>query len=56
LIGRDDTNVQHPFKEKIYMAVLMIVALLVGAALAPWFGVDSRPGFTGRPDWRNRWS
>jgi hypothetical protein len=38
------------------MAVLMIVALLVGAALAPKYGVDSRHDFTGRPDWRNRWS
>jgi hypothetical protein len=36
------------------MAALALFALLVGAVLAPKFGVDSRPGFTGRPDWRGR--
>jgi hypothetical protein len=36
------------------MAGLVLLALLVGAALAPRFGVDSRAEFTGRPDWRNR--
>ena len=36
------------------MAVLALLALLVGAVLAPKFGIDSRPGFTGRPDWRGR--
>jgi hypothetical protein len=36
------------------MAVLALLALLVGAVIAPKFGVDSRPGFTGRPDWRGR--
>ena len=35
------------------MAILILVALLVGAALAPRYGTDSRPGFTGRADWRN---
>mgnify|MGYP001197267672 CR=1 FL=1 len=35
------------------MAGLILLALLVGAVLAPRFGVDSRPEFTGRPDWRN---
>jgi hypothetical protein len=35
------------------MAALVLIALLVSAALAPRFGVDSRPGFTGRADWRN---
>lgn len=38
------------------MAGLVLVALLVGAAVAPWLGTDSRKEFTGRPDWRNRWS
>jgi hypothetical protein len=38
------------------MAALVLIALLAGAALAPRFGADSRPDFTGRPDWRNRWS
>ena len=38
------------------MAGLVLFGLLVGALLAPRFGVDSRPGFTGRPDWRNRTS
>jgi hypothetical protein len=38
------------------MAALVLIALLAGAALAPRFGFDSRPQFTGRPDWRNRWS
>jgi hypothetical protein len=32
------------------VAILMLVALLVSAALAPKFGVDSRRGFTGHPD------
>ncbi len=36
------------------MAGLILLALLVAGSLAPRFGVDSRPGFTGRPDWRNR--
>ena len=36
------------------MAGLILIALLVGAALASKYGVDSRPGFDGRPDWRNR--
>ncbi len=36
------------------MAALALLALLVGAVVAPKFGVDSRPGFTGRPDWRGR--
>jgi hypothetical protein len=36
------------------MAGLILIALLVGAALAPRYGVDSRPGFSGRPDWRPR--
>ena len=36
------------------MAVIALLALFVGAVLAPKFGVDSRPGFTGRPDWRGR--
>ncbi len=34
------------------MAVLVLLALLVGAALAPRHGIDSRPQFTGHPDWR----
>ena len=36
------------------MAAVMLIALLAGAALAPRLGVDSRPGFNGRPDWRGR--
>ncbi len=36
------------------MAALVLLALLVGAFLAPKHGVDTRPGFTGRPDWRGR--
>jgi hypothetical protein len=36
------------------MAVLVLLSLLVGAVLAPRYGVDTRPGFTGRPDWRGR--
>jgi hypothetical protein len=36
------------------MAALVLIALLAGAGLAPRFGVDSRPQFTGTPDWRNR--
>jgi hypothetical protein len=36
------------------MAGLILIALLVGGALASRYGVDSRPGFSGRPDWRNR--
>ncbi len=35
------------------MAGLILLALLIGSVLAPRFGVDSRPEFTGRPDWRN---
>jgi hypothetical protein len=38
------------------MAALVLLALFVAAVLAPRFGVDSRPEFTGRPDWRNRLS
>ncbi|MEY2416413.1 MAG: hypothetical protein QOH53_1747 [Ilumatobacteraceae bacterium] len=38
------------------MAGLVLIVLLVGAAVAPRLGTDSRPGFTGHPDWRNRWS
>ena len=38
------------------MAALVLLALLVRAVLAPRYGVESRPGFTGRPDWRNRLS
>lgn len=38
------------------MAALILIALLVGAALAPRYGVDSRPEFTGHPDWRSRLS
>ena len=34
------------------MAGLVLITLLAGAALAARFGVDSRPGFSGRPDWR----
>jgi hypothetical protein len=36
------------------MAGLILIAMLALTALAPRHGVDSRPGFTGRPDWRNR--
>ena len=36
------------------MAILVLTALFVGAFLAPKHGVDSRPDFTGRPDWRGR--
>ncbi len=36
------------------MAGLILLALLVAAAVAPRFGVDSRREFTGHPDWRNR--
>lgn len=32
------------------MAGLILIALLVGAALAPRYGVDSRPGFARHPD------
>lgn len=38
------------------MAGVVLIALLVGAAVAPRHGAESRPEFTGRPDWRNRWS
>lgn len=38
------------------MAGLVLIALLVGAAVAPRHGTESRAEFTGRPDWRNRWS
>ncbi len=34
------------------MAALVLLGILVLAAVAPWFGVDSRPDFCGRPDWR----
>lgn len=36
------------------MPVLVVIAMFALAALAPRYGVDSRPDFTGRPDWRNR--
>lgn len=36
------------------MAGLILLALLVGSVLAPRYGVDSRPEFAGRPDWRRR--
>ena len=37
------------------MAGLILIAVLAGAAaLAPRFGVDTRPGFSGRPDWRSK--
>jgi hypothetical protein len=36
------------------MAALVLLALLASGALASRFGVDSRRGFDGRPDWRNR--
>lgn len=36
------------------MAALVLLALLVGAALAPRHGIDSRTQFTGQPDWRGR--
>ena len=36
------------------MGALVVLAMLVLAAVAPRFGVDSRPEFTTRPDWRNR--
>jgi hypothetical protein len=36
------------------MAAVALLALLVGAVLAPRYGIDSRPGFNGRPDWRGR--
>jgi hypothetical protein len=35
------------------MGALVVLAMLVLAAVAPRFGVDSRPEFTARPDWRN---
>lgn len=38
------------------MAALVLLALVVASVLAPRYGVDSRPEFTGRPDWRNRCS
>lgn len=34
------------------MVILLLVALLAVCLLAPKYGVDSRPGFDGRPDWR----
>lgn len=34
------------------MAAVVLLVLLVGAVFAPRHGVDSRPEFTGRPDWR----
>ena len=36
------------------MALLIVIALLTAGAFAPRYGADSRPGFSGRPDWRNR--
>jgi hypothetical protein len=36
------------------MAALVLLALFGSGALALRFGVDSRAGFGGRPDWRNR--
>jgi hypothetical protein len=36
------------------MAVLVLLALFGSGALVTRFGVDSRRGFDGRPDWRNR--
>ena len=36
------------------VAALMLISLLVGAALAPRYGAESRPDFTGHPDWRSR--
>jgi hypothetical protein len=36
------------------MAALVLLALFVSGALVSRFGVDSRQGFDGRPDWRNR--
>jgi hypothetical protein len=36
------------------VVVLVLLTLFVGAILAPKYGTDSRPGFTGRPDWRGR--
>jgi hypothetical protein len=30
--------------------LILIAVLIVGAALAPRYGVDSRPGFSGNPD------
>lgn len=36
------------------VVILMLVALLVVAALAPKYGTDSRPGFSGHPDVRHR--
>lgn len=35
------------------MAGLILIALLAVAALASRFGVDSRPEFSGHPDWRD---
>ncbi len=35
------------------MEAFVLIAILVAALLAPRFGVDSRPGFSGRPDWRS---
>jgi hypothetical protein len=36
------------------MAALVVLALLASGAFVSRFGTDSRPGFDGRPDWRNR--
>jgi len=36
------------------MAALVVLAMVVLAVVAPRFGVDSRPEFTSRPDWRSR--
>jgi hypothetical protein len=38
------------------MAGFVLLGLLVAALLAPRYGADSRPEFTGRPDWRNHTS
>jgi hypothetical protein len=35
------------------MAGLVLLGLLVAALLAPRYGTDSRPEFSGHPDWRN---
>jgi len=35
------------------MGALVVLAMVVLAVVAPRFGVDSRPEFTTRPDWRN---
>jgi hypothetical protein len=48
-----DTESYILFEELIVMVlVLLMVSLLAVCLLAPKYGVDSRPGFDGRPDWR----